>query len=48
MKNIAVIAGGDSGEYVISVKSGAIVAQNIPKEKYRVFDRNKIKRLVLS
>lgn len=37
MKNIAVIAGGDSGEYEISVKSGAVVAQNIPKEKYQVF-----------
>jgi len=37
MKNVAVIAGGDSGEYVISVKSGAIVAQNIPKEKYQVY-----------
>lgn len=37
MKNIAVIAGGDSGEYKISVKSGAVVAQNIPKEKYQVF-----------
>jgi D-alanine-D-alanine ligase len=37
MKKIAVIAGGDSGEYDISVKSGAIVAQNIPKDKYEVY-----------
>jgi len=37
MKKVAVIAGGNSGEYVISVKSGGIVAQNIPKEKYQVY-----------
>lgn len=37
MKRIAVIAGGDSGEYQISVKSGTVVAQNIPKDKYQVF-----------
>lgn len=34
---VAVIAGGDSGEYEISVKSGAIVAQYIPQEKYEVY-----------
>lgn len=37
MKTIAVIAGGDSGEYDISVKSGTIVAENIPQFKYKVY-----------
>lgn len=37
MKKVAVIAGGDSGEYEISIKSAAIVAQNIPSEKYDVY-----------
>lgn len=37
MKTVAVIVGGDSGEYEISVKSGAVVAQNIPKDKYQVY-----------
>jgi D-alanine-D-alanine ligase len=37
MIRVAVIAGGDSGEYEISVKSGAIVAQYIPQEKYEVY-----------
>lgn len=37
MKKVAVIAGGDSGEYGISIKSAAIVAQYIPSEKYEVF-----------
>jgi len=37
MKHIALIAGGDSGEYEISIKSAAIVAENIPSDKYRVF-----------
>ncbi len=36
-KNIALIAGGDSGEYVISVNSAKIIAQNLDKEKYHVF-----------
>lgn len=37
MKKVAVIAGGDSGEHSISIKSGAVVAQYIPSEKYEVF-----------
>jgi len=37
MKNIAVIAGGDSGEYSISIKSASIVAQNINPKKYHVY-----------
>lgn len=34
MKNIAIICGGNSGEYEISIKSAAVVAKNIDKEKY--------------
>lgn len=37
MKNIALVAGGDSGEYVISVNSARIIAQNLDKEKFRVY-----------
>ncbi len=37
MIKVAVIAGGDSGEYEISIKSAAIVAQNIPSDKYDVY-----------
>lgn len=37
MKKVALIAGGDSGEYGISIKSAAIVAQNIPAKKYEVY-----------
>jgi len=37
MKNIALIAGGDSGEHDISIKSAAVVAQNIPSNKYHVY-----------
>lgn len=37
MTKVAVIAGGDSGEYGISIKSASIVAQNINPEKYQVF-----------
>ncbi|HPE35361.1 MAG TPA: D-alanine--D-alanine ligase [Bacteroidales bacterium] len=36
-KNIAVIAGGDSGEYDISVKSGRMVTHTIDPDKYKVF-----------
>lgn len=35
-KNIAILAGGDSSEYGISLKSAALVAQNTPS-KYRAF-----------
>ena len=37
MLKVAVIAGGDSGEYEISIKSAGIVAQYIPKDKYQVY-----------
>jgi D-alanine-D-alanine ligase len=36
-KNIALIAGGDSGEYVISVNSASVIKQNLDDEKYNVF-----------
>jgi len=36
-KNIAVVLGGDSGEYDISVKSGQEVAKAIDKQKYNVY-----------
>lgn len=37
MVKVAVIAGGDSGEYEISIKSAGMVAQYIPKDKYQVY-----------
>ncbi len=37
MKNIAILTGGDSAERVISLKSGQIVREHLPKEKYRTF-----------
>lgn len=36
-KNIAVIAGGDSGEYGISMKSGTVVAEMLDDEKYQTY-----------
>jgi D-alanine-D-alanine ligase len=36
-KNIAVLAGGDSSEYHISMLSAESVAQNLDKEKYNVY-----------
>lgn len=36
-KKIAVIAGGDSAEYVISLQSAEEIAQNIDREKFEVF-----------
>lgn len=33
-KRIAILAGGDSSEYVISVKSAEVVRKNIPADKY--------------
>ncbi len=35
MKNIAIVCGGNSGEYEISVKSAAVVARHLNKEKYK-------------
>ena len=37
MKNIAIIAGGDSSEYVISVKSAEVVKKHLPNDKYNSF-----------
>ncbi len=37
MLNIAIIAGGDSGEYTISMKSGKQVELNLDREKYIPF-----------
>ena len=36
-KNIAVIAGGDSSEYYISLQSAETIAKAIDKEKYNVY-----------
>jgi len=35
MKNIAIVCGGNSGEYEISIKSAAMVAQHLNREKYK-------------
>lgn len=37
MKNIAILTGGDSAERVISLKSGQVVYDHLPKERYRSF-----------
>lgn len=37
MKNIAILTGGDSEERVISLKSGQVVRDHLPKERYRTF-----------
>ncbi len=37
MLNIAIVAGGDSGEYGISIGSGRMVEQNIDRSKYEPF-----------
>jgi len=37
MKNIAILTGGDSAERVISLKSGQVVFDQLPKNKYRCF-----------
>lgn len=37
MKNIAIITGGDSEERVISLKSGQVVYDHLPKDQYRCF-----------
>lgn len=36
-KNIALIAGGDSGEYVISVNSAKVIGENLDPDKFHVF-----------
>ena len=35
MKNIAIVCGGNSGEYEISIKSAAVVAKHLNKKKYK-------------
>ncbi len=37
MKNIAIVCGGYSGEYAISVNSAKMVAQNIDSKRYRTY-----------
>ncbi|MCC7505711.1 MAG: D-alanine--D-alanine ligase [Saprospiraceae bacterium] len=37
MKNIAILTGGDSEERVISLKSGRVVADHLPVDRYRSF-----------
>lgn len=37
-KNIAILSGGDSGEYEISVNSAAVVKKNLSKEIYNVYE----------
>lgn len=37
MKNIAILTGGDSEERVISLKSGQVVFDHLPKDRYRCF-----------
>ncbi len=36
-KNIALVAGGDSGEYVISIKSAGMIKKNIDPDRYKVY-----------
>jgi D-alanine-D-alanine ligase len=35
MKTVAVICGGDSGEYDISIQSGRVVVDSLPQEKFK-------------
>lgn len=37
MKKIAVVCGGNSGEYDVSVRSGKVVCDSLPAEKYQAF-----------
>jgi D-alanine-D-alanine ligase len=37
MKNIAILTGGDSEERVISLKSGQVVREHLPADRYRSF-----------
>lgn len=36
-RNIAIVAGGDSGEYDISIKSAAVVKEHLDREKFNPF-----------
>ena len=37
MKNVAIVCGGDSGEFEISVKSAGVVKKHLNFEKYRAY-----------
>ncbi len=37
MKNVAIVCGGDSGEFEISVKSAGVVKKHLSPEKYRAY-----------
>lgn len=37
MKNVALLAGGDSGEYQVSLKSAAMVKESLDKSKFKVY-----------
>lgn len=37
MKNVAIVCGGDSGEFEISVKSAGVVKKHLNSEKYRAY-----------
>jgi D-alanine-D-alanine ligase len=37
MKNIAILTGGDSAERVISLKSGRVVYDHLPKDRYNLY-----------
>ena len=37
MKNVAIVCGGDSGEFEISVKSAGVVKRNLDPEKYNAY-----------
>ncbi len=36
-KNIAVVAGGNSGEYEVSIKSGQVVMDHLPEDRYSTY-----------
>ena len=37
MKNIAILTGGDTEERVVSLKSGQVVFEHLPKDKYHLY-----------
>ena len=37
MKNIAIVCGGNSGEYDISIKSGKVVKKQLDPDKFRAY-----------
>ncbi|MCB0697912.1 MAG: D-alanine--D-alanine ligase, partial [Chitinophagaceae bacterium] len=36
-KNIALLAGGYSGEYVISIQTAATIRKNLDEERYNIY-----------